>query len=320
MANVFLNLPAPAGNGTGAAVDTSTLGKDRTITVQDAFRGAVNIQFSNDSVAGPWATVATFNEGGKKTIPLAGQFMRVERVGVPDTNPGLPVVEVASSDIGGLYLNLPAPAADGVGAAADVSLLGTFNTVTCLDAFKGSVIIEISEDNVTWAQAMVFTAPGWQSKNFVAQYMRVRRSGVPSIAPGLPNVDVGAINDQGSGGSGSNSFVSGLNADRNPATGQEGPEFFTSVGITLNEMRAIIQGGTTPSVDWTVRFGTNRNGTGSTEVVTGGRVSTNVSTGDAVTTFDNGVIPANVWVWLELTTVVGAPVTFSVTLLGDFVP
>ena len=197
MANIFLNLPAPAGNGAGSVVDTSTMGKTRTITVQGTFQGTVNIEFSNESNTGPWAQALSFQNPGKQTISIAAQFMRVVRSGVPTVNPGTPNVDVGSNDAGGQFIDLPAPAGNGTGASTDVSALGNFNTIACLGTFTGTTIIEISEDGTDWAQAMIFTAPGFQSKTFVAQFMRVRRSGVGSPA-GLPNVDVGAINEAAS--------------------------------------------------------------------------------------------------------------------------
>ena len=318
MANVFLNLPAPAGNGAGAAVDTSTLGKDRTITVQGTFRGTVNIEFSNEGAGGPWAQLTTFVQSGKVTVPVAARFMRVVRSGVPSISPGTPNVDVGSNDTGGLFVALPAPAGNGTGAAVDVSTLGTFNTVTCLDSFRGTTIIEISEDNVNWAQCMVFTpgGPGFQSKDFVAQFMRVRRVGVPDTNPGTPNVDVGAVNDFGAGGGNAGGFVTALYVE-NPATGDEGPAFYVTEELQLSELRAVIVGGASPSVTWTIRFDADRSAVG-TEVVTGGTVTTNTTIGQSVTVFNNGTIPAGRWVWIELTSVTtgaNTPDSFTVAII-----
>jgi hypothetical protein len=199
MANSFANLPAPAGNGSGAGVDVSTFGKLKTVTVQDAFRGSVNIEVSLDAGT-TWAQVATFTNTGKKRVDVAAGQMRVTRSGVPVINPGLPNVDVASDDIGAQFAALPATAGDGEGSSVDVSALGTFNTVTVLGTFRGTVNIQISEDGTDWATCMTFTGPGIQSKSFVAQFMRVQRTGVPTNSPGLPVVNVGAINDATAGG------------------------------------------------------------------------------------------------------------------------
>ena len=213
MANVFTNLPAPAGNGVGAGQDVSTMGRERTITVQGTFRGTVIIEFSNEAGgAGPYAQIEVFTAAGKKTVQIAAQFMRVRRSGVPTIDPGLPDVEVAANDNGGQFLDLPAPAGNGSGASIDVSALGTFNTIAVQGTFTGTVVIEISEDNVTWAQCMVFNGPGWYSKEFIAQFMRVTRKNV-GVNPGLPNVDVGAINDAVTSTGGGGGTVTGTGTD-----------------------------------------------------------------------------------------------------------
>lgn len=93
--------------------------------------------------------------------------------------------------------------------------------------------------------------------------------------------------------------------------------FYSEETITLSQMSAVVDGGTSPSVAWTVRYGTNKSDTG-TEVVTGGSTTTSKA-GHYITSFDSGTIPANNWVWLELVTVstgANAPDSFSVTLHG----
>ena len=60
-----------------------------------------------------------------------------------------------------------------------------------------------------------------------------------------------------------------------------------------------------------------RNDPAGTEVVTGGTVSTDQTTGDVVTVFNNGTIAAGSFVWLELTIVssgADAPESFDATL------
>lgn len=74
--------------------------------------------------------------------------------------------------------------------------------------------------------------------------------------------------------------------------------FFTQRALTLTAIRAVIRqqaGGA--SVTWSVRFGADRSAAG-TEVVTGGTATTNNTTGQNVTTFSNGSIPANRYVWV----------------------
>jgi len=172
------------------------MGKRRTITVQGTFTGVVNIQFSNEGAGGPWATALTFAGTGKKSIDVAARFMRIVRAGVSLIIPGLPVVDVGSDDIGGLFADIPATPGNGTGAPVDVSAFGTFNTIACLGTFRGTTVIEISEDGASWATCATFNQSGWINKEFVAQFMRVTRKNLEGVNfPGLPNVDVGAIND-----------------------------------------------------------------------------------------------------------------------------
>jgi hypothetical protein len=117
------------------------------------------------------------------------------------------------------------------------------------------------------------------------------------------------------------SFLRGLFVE-NPATDDEDPIFFTHVAITLSELRTIINGGASPSVDWTIRFSADASDrTAGTEVIVGGSTSTSKTTGDSETSFDNGTIPANVFVWLlltDVTTGADVPDSFDVTLMGSF--
>ena len=196
MANTFVTLPAPAGNGSGAGVDTSALGKDRTITVQGTFRGSVIIQASCDGGT-TWADLCVFTGPSGKTYQVAADFMRISRAGVPTIAPGSPVVEVGSNDDGGLYTSLPAPAGNGVGAAVDVSTFGAFKTAIAVGG-RGLTIIEISEDGgTTWQEAFSFTTSAILSKEIVAEFARVKRTGVPVENPGTPVVSLGAILNPG---------------------------------------------------------------------------------------------------------------------------
>lgn len=205
MANLFFNLPTTPGDGSGAPVDTSDAGREKTITVQGAYAGTVNVETSCDGGA-TWSQVATFSGGatGKRTLEFAAQLMRVTRSGVPLIAPGQPNVDVGTNDNGQRFVTLPVPAGDGLGAPINVSALGTFNTVTVQGgSFTGSVNVLISDDGVDYTTCMTFQTPGIRSKVFTAQFMRVERSGVDLFAPGLPQVAVGAVNDAASGSSSS---------------------------------------------------------------------------------------------------------------------
>jgi len=195
MANVFTDLPAPAGNGAGATADTTDLGRIRTITCQGAFRGTVSIEVSLDGGTNWSPTPVLFTSPGKQTIEIAGNAMRVVRTGVPTINPGLPNVDVGADDAGGEYDTLAAPAGDGNGASTDISAHGSFHTIQVTGPFRGTVNLQISEDGNDWATVATFDRPGIKSEVFVAQFARVQRTGTPTINPGTPTVRLAAINN-----------------------------------------------------------------------------------------------------------------------------
>jgi hypothetical protein len=74
--------------------------------------------------------------------------------------------------------------------------------------------------------------------------------------------------------------------------------------------------GTTPSVTFTIRHGSDRSASG-TEVVTGGTVCNNTTTGTNVTSFDDATIVAESHVWIETTAAGGTVDSFTVTLFYD---
>ncbi len=92
--------------------------------------------------------------------------------------------------------------------------------------------------------------------------------------------------------------------------------FFTDVAITITKMRAILVGSSTPSVTWTIRHGTDRSGAGA-EVILGGTVTTDVTTGTDITSFNDATIVANSHVWLETTAKSGNVDSINISLFFD---
>jgi hypothetical protein len=131
MANVFLNLPLPAGNGAGAPVDASSLGQEKTVTIQGSFtdpntgRGpSISVQVSVDGGV-TWAGIFNWSAPAKKTFQVAAQFMRAF---VQDFDPLIPMaanIDVASDDIGALFATLPVTPSEGTGAVVNAEPLGT---------------------------------------------------------------------------------------------------------------------------------------------------------------------------------------------------
>lgn len=103
-----------------------------------------------------------------------------------------------------------------------------------------------------------------------------------------------------------------------PITSGPKPGFFTENGINVSRLVASIRGSGGPSVSWTLRFGSTRDAVG-TEVIVGGSLTDDVAGGSSDIMFSNAIIPANSFVWLEVTAVVGTVDEFDVTIIPELV-
>jgi hypothetical protein len=203
MANIFLNLPMPVGDGAGASVNTLAMGGEKTIVIGGQFVG-VNIAVEASTNGTDFQSVASFRAAGKQVIIVAAQFMRVAVVG----RSGLAfsaTANMGANDAGALFFALPVPANDGPGTPVDVSTLGNFTTFVVGGSFQGAkVAVQISEDGVDYADCASFIGQaGVMSKVLVADWMRTFVSGHDGNAlPFTPVVSVGATVDAGGGGGG----------------------------------------------------------------------------------------------------------------------
>lgn len=100
-------------------------------------------------------------------------------------------------------------------------------------------------------------------------------------------------------------------AFENPVLGDKVGSWRAPVAITITGIHAVLVGSATPSVTYKLRFGTDRSAAG-TAVVTAGSTVTSVTAGDDVTSFDDATIPANSWVWIEVTAQSGTVTQISV--------
>jgi hypothetical protein len=86
----------------------------------------------------------------------------------------------------------------------------------------------------------------------------------------------------------------------NPVADDKVALFVTEEAITVREIRATLIGADTPSVTWTVKYGTDLSSAG-TALVTAGTTTTSTTTGSTVTTFNSASVPADNHVWLLVT-------------------
>lgn len=187
MGNLFANIPVPAANGPGTAVDVSTMGKTKSIVCGGVFDATVNLEFATDAAAAVWAPLATFQQSGNLTIELAAHWLRAN---VAQYKSGAANVDVGASDAGTTLAQLP-----GVGTSVDVSTLPLFKTVVAPGSFKGN--IELSEDGVSWAQIWSMQNGGGQSRPVVGKFARVHNGSGEDVWIG------GAADDSGGSGSAS---------------------------------------------------------------------------------------------------------------------
>lgn len=229
MANLFINIPVPAANGSGAAVDVSTMGSSKTISLTGPFVATVTIEVSNELVPTDWAPLISFTVPDGIVRDVAARWMRAS---VADYKSGAPACDVGSDDTGTTFVNLPVPVGNGAGAAVDCTALPLFKTATVAGPFRGNVQIEVSTDGGgSWSQlGMGFNNPGYQNQKLTAGFMRVVRAGVPLIAPGLPIVNIGAC-AAGGGGGGSSGAVASTCYIFRPGSGEAGPVVFEDMDI-----------------------------------------------------------------------------------------
>lgn len=208
MANIFLSLVVLAGDGAGAWVDVSSIGPEKTLTVDGgAFAGAIYIEGSNDAQASAApSSVGPFTGGfsAPQTFVQAWNFMRVRRASSGD-RPGAPTVGVAGpSAISNIFAAMNVPNGDGFGTPTTLSGGGDVNTFSVVGTIVGQILIETSSDGTNFVPTLIFTAGAnvAQSQNVVgvlnAARVRVRGAGT-SPAP-LVAVGSGATSGAAGGG------------------------------------------------------------------------------------------------------------------------
>jgi hypothetical protein len=256
MANLFVTLPTTTVNGSGADVDVSGMGGEKTVKVEGSFRGMLSVEISLDGGT-TFQPVVQFTDEDASPMAFAADRMRVTRSGIPNgMGSPAPVVTVGANDNGAQFLPVPVPSRPGVGAGVDVSALGSLNTVTLAGpagGANGRVVLELSDNNVDWTEiaGMSFGAEGVKTRVFTAQFVRMRREGGPvGGMPAATNVaNIGAANDAGAGGGGG-AAAQGLVFQ--PGGGGSGPVFFDVWADLMTELTSLrtTAGGNLPIEIW----------------------------------------------------------------------
>lgn len=98
----------------------------------------------------------------------------------------------------------------------------------------------------------------------------------------------------------------------NPGPAERILWFYAFVETRLSTIHAVLNGSGSPSVTFTVRIDTDRSAVG-TELLTGGRVLTNITTGVAYVP-DVTTIPAGSYVWIQTTARSGSVLELHVAM------
>jgi len=198
VALAVFDIPVPAGDGVGAAVDVSSLGIDRTIEISGSIRAVIVIEASNDGQA--FVTLAATSSPLK--IAVGHAFASV-RIRVVNTAPGAVVAanaDISGQDSGTSVAALQVPAGDGNGASLDVSSLGTLSAAIVAGAFSGIIEIQGSLDGSAWLPCASLTAEEIIPLSPGTAFVRVVRKNVDATSPGTPTVVVSAGNAAAGGG------------------------------------------------------------------------------------------------------------------------
>lgn len=90
--------------------------------------------------------------------------------------------------------------------------------------------------------------------------------------------------------------------------------FYTTEARTISKIMAVLPGGSsTPSVTFSIRYGSDVSAAG-TEVVTSGITVTSATTGSSTTSFTNATIPAGNFMWITTSAKSGTVPALHVTV------
>jgi hypothetical protein len=169
MANVFLTLAVPAGDGVGAATDVSGLAPFKTLVVTGSSSGVVIVEATENDV--DYFPIGRVDVSSDKSRPIEFvgvlKKIRVRRIFSNPASP-LPTVTLGAETtaVVQVFGALDTPVDNGYGVVYDCSASGNLLTFSTLGTLSiGILIVEGSQDGgVTFNALARFDGP-WDSKN-----------------------------------------------------------------------------------------------------------------------------------------------------------
>jgi hypothetical protein len=208
VANVYLSLAVGAGDGPAAGTDCSSMGPERTISVDGgAFLGSLVIEASNDGGA-TWDAVPDvppFVSATQAPVEInAGyQFMRVSRRGSSGAFVSTPTVKIAGAAPANanVFGVIPAPTGGAsIGAPFDLSAGGDVNAIIVAGTFTGQIVVQLSNDGTNFSGGPIFFSRGVQVVSGTFKAARVNVVGLTSGT--IPVVSIASGSNTGVGGGG----------------------------------------------------------------------------------------------------------------------
>jgi hypothetical protein len=177
---------------------------------------------------------------------------------------------------------------------------GTWNSLT---TYEQNDVVLYDNDSYVAVQTNVDKQPDTNPTDWTLLAARGPTGAIGATGPTAPTGPTGPEGEQGLNG------LNGANGDpgdpapravtiEGPTASEKIPMFFTHVSFALTEIRSVvIASGGSQTVTFSIRYGSDLSAAG-TEVVTGGITVTSTTTGLSTTSFNNGTIAANSFVWI----------------------
>lgn len=100
----------------------------------------------------------------------------------------------------------------------------------------------------------------------------------------------------------------------NPTNSENILLLYTDIDLDINEIRSVISGASSPSITFYLKYSTDISSAG-TDIVTGGIICSNTTTGVSTTSFTNATIPAGNFLWLTTGAISGTLTMFHATTI-----